>query len=500
MTLLDLAQQRVPMRQVGSEWHGPCPACGTSQRDPRMSDRFTVKPDKGIFFCRTCTPEGGDAVAFLRKFENKSCPEAHALLGKACDSATCPVREKCSQGKKSTVAPGPRQLRPPKPVAAPAFVPAEATAPADLWRQRAEKLITEAHAALLACPEQLGYLARRGLPREAIERDRLGWLAEDLYRPCSAWGLPEVINEATSKPKKLWLPQGILIPFFDAAGNPDRIRIRRHKVKEGEARYYWVPGSGDDVPVLGREARAFVVVESDLDAFLVRWHAGDLVGAIPLGTCSAKPKESAMAALRQALTILVALDGDAAGARACRWWAEQFPRAKRWPVPAGKDPGEYFQDHGGNIRAWVLAGLPPVFSVAATAPAPIADAAAATAAPSEISTPDAPGLAVIPGLRGGYLVGESQRGVPYLVAEQADDLPELRSRFPEAAPFLRDELPLLKGMDADSLDQILRDRLSACTVFPEGIIRGCRPIVGDGSLRNVAVFDPSRARAARARR
>jgi hypothetical protein len=254
--------------------------------------------------------------------------------------------------------------------------------PAELWCQAAEKLIEVCHAELLANPEQLAYLAGRGLPLAAVEKYRLGWIAEDLYRPRTAWGLPEERWE-NGKPKKLKIHRGILIPTY-TDGRPHRLRIRRPKneIKEGAPSYLEVSGSGNDRVILNPEARAVVVVESDLDALLLDWAVGDLVGALPTVSASAKPKESTWHILQRALCILVASDIEPVwdeakqrwvnvGGSSAQWWLQQFPRAKRWPVPKGKDPGEFFQDYGGDLRDWILAGLPPVFHLPMPA-APIA--------------------------------------------------------------------------------------------------------------------------------
>ena len=44
---------------------------------------------------------------------------------------------------------------------------------------------------------------------------------------------------------------------------------------------------------------------------------------------------------------------------------EEYPDSKRWPVPKGKDPGDYFKNHKGNIREWIIAGLPRALRPAA---------------------------------------------------------------------------------------------------------------------------------------
>lgn len=466
MDLLSLAQRRISglKKKTAKEWAGPCPECGGS-------DRFLIWVHKDAWYCRHCDVSG-DAVGFLRRFEGMKCHEAHAYLGQACDSAHCPAADNCP-GSDRRVGRKPRSLQAPQPApAAPEFTPAEALPPAERWRVQAEKLIERAHADLLADSEQLAYLAGRGLPREAVERYRLGWLGQDLYRPRAAWGLSEEISRATGKPKKLWLPMGVVIPFFDAAGAPFRIRIRRPVIQEGECRYYWVPGSGDDVPVINPAARAFVVVESDLDGFLVAWHAGDLAGAIPLGTCSAKPKEAATAALRRALAILVSLDHEPRenektgrhenpGGKSSQWWLQQFPRAKRWPTPAGKDPGDYLKDHGGNIREWILSGLPPVFHVASRpveidtrqqqAATVVASAPAPAVQPAPVAEP----------VHGVHMAADG-REIPYIIVSTVGQHRKMIEQHPGVAVVGRAELGKI---DPEATDAVL---------MVKSVFQGCR--------------------------
>lgn len=472
MALLDIAQNHISglKKKTAKEWAGPCPECGGT-------DRFIVWPDKEAWYCRGCD-QGGDVIAFLRRFAGMSCPEAHEAAGMSCDSAaSCPAAAKCRLGDRAAAVsrPDPAMTTPAAKVAAEGiFAPAAARPPAELWRDSAAKLIERANADLLACPEQLAYLAGRGLPRGAVERFRLGWIGEDLYRSRQTWGLPEEISDKTGKPKKLWLPAGIVIPFFGADGHPFRIRIRRHRVEEGRPRYYWLPGSGDDVPVINAGAKAFVVVESDLDGYLVAWSAGDIAGAVPLGTCNAKPKDGAMQALENALAILVALDfeprrnaktgrNENPGGQAASWWLQHFPRAVRWPVPAGKDPGEYVQDHGGDIRAWVLAGLPPVFQVqAAKNTAIMASAEAAVAA---TATQDC-------GSRPLCVRGVSWGGIPYIVADTPQLLERAKNLHPDHVPFLRSEINRLQGFTKEQAHHVLL----AKQALPEGEVISSHPL------------------------
>ncbi|RQW89909.1 MAG: alpha helicase [Geobacter sp.] len=350
MSLLSLFQNHGRYNKVssskGGEYHGPCPKCGGN-------DRFIVWPERNSFWCRQCEWNGDDIEA-LRVLESLSCKEAFARVGRECGKEDCVVREKCT----GTPQPHREHATTATVPAVPATEnrPAVADSPADIWRGKAEKLVAYAHDQLLASAEKLEYLSGRGLDHDAVVKYHLGILPQDNYRDRSSWGLPVEIKE-NGKPKKLWLPKGIVIPFFFGA-HLHRVRIRRDEVIGDSSRYYWVPGSGNDVVVLSPGHQVAVIVESDLDGLLVDHLAGDMASTIPLGTSSAKPKEAAVRALDEAVVILVALDADEAGLKAWKWWRENYhQKAVRWPVPVGKDPGEAYQQ-GVDIRAWILAGLP----------------------------------------------------------------------------------------------------------------------------------------------
>ncbi|EFL53031.1 P4 alpha zinc-binding domain protein [Solidesulfovibrio fructosivorans JJ]] len=349
-----------PKKKTGGEWAAPCPACGGE-------DRCMIKPadheGRGGYWCRQCGAYG-DAIQFLRDYEGMSYVEACRHLGIEAARATASSLP-----------------RPPKPSAGQGtFEAAPSVPPAELWTQKATDFAAWAHQQLLASPKELAWLAARGLPLEAVQRYRLGWNPGEkgrscLIRPRARWGLPPVEGkpDKSGKPtlkKTFWIPRGLVIPHF-AGTAPDspvaRLRIRRPEADRrefrAETKYYVIPGSNMDAMILGRDARAFVVVESELDALMLHHVAGDLAGAVSVMTASVRKIEAGvLETLHDALAILVALDAegkDGAGAKGCARWMASFPRAKRWPVPVGKDPGEAFEK-GANLRAWILAGLPAV--------------------------------------------------------------------------------------------------------------------------------------------
>lgn len=447
MTLSTLIAAHVQLHRAGARLAGPCPKCGGSSG----SDKFSVYPDD-TFHCFACGFHG-DVITWLREMEGQSCGEAHTTAGIECRKIDCAVFDKCRNGK-STPRSGRRALTPPV-VEERGFAPLVAESPEAVWQGKASALVEHAHQALLANVEQLAYLAARGIDRQAVECYRLGWIEKDIYRTRSAWGLPEEISERTKQPKKLWIPAGIVIPFSNEDGVPFRIRIRRCRVDDGMPRYYWLPGSGNDVPVLHPERRGFVVVESDLDAIACA-AASDLAGAVPLGTCSAKPKESAAKVLGKALAILVALDGDKAGIAAAKWWGETFPRALRWPVPAGKDPGDYVRDHGGDLGVWIAAGLMaacPAFRVAAPVP-PKASA---------LRTPG--GDAVVAENASAILMrGVSRHGLEYAVVQGPSYLEAAAQEAPGVRLFTVAEIEVCRGMSAEEADAVM---------MMKGVFHGC---------------------------
>lgn len=377
-TLFEIIQNLGGFRkQSAKTWEGPCPQCGGN-------DRFIVWIHEDRFSCRGCDFKG-DIITWFRQIEGKNCGEAHLAAGKHCDSHGCAAYGKCSATREGVCTPRTdkqRKLQTPKEKdKKDDWHPTDATTPAEVWQDRAVALVNEAHEALLANPEQMAYLKKRGLPLGAVKKYRLGWIEKDIFKSRASWGLsPKKTRPNGIETSTLWIPRGIVIPMFGSdfyrspftahhSPSVHRIRIRRDRIKEGEIRYYWLEGSGDDTWMLNPEAKVQIVIETDLDGLLIDWHAGDLVGAVPLGSCSPRPKRNAADIFDRAVCILNALDFEPrvnektgrneapGGENWLRWWKPHYPQAKRHPAPGGKDAGEAYQA-GTDIRAWIIAGLP----------------------------------------------------------------------------------------------------------------------------------------------
>lgn len=370
MTMLELLQDKGfgPFRKSGSRYVGICPVCGGSNK----TNKFVTKIGSATGHCFSCDWKGG-TVKMLRQLDGIGCKEAHAQLELDCDgSATCPVYENCQKSGSAKRKDHAASLTVPAPRAKDAFIPAAPRTPAEIWQGAADKLVQESHERLLQNPEALAYLASRGLPIAAVDKYRLGWLEGEkgkpcIFRPRSTWGLAVQPGES----KSLWIPRGIVIPTV-VDDRIDRIRIRRPGEDlrdDNDPKYIAIQGGGNALVSLNPEARAQMPIESDLDALLVDFVAGDLVGAVPLTTCTVRPDSGIAATLEQAVIILVALDADplvsdlktrkvkSAGPTNTLWWQKHYPKSERWPVPEGKDPGEAYQK-GVDLRAWVMDGLP----------------------------------------------------------------------------------------------------------------------------------------------
>lgn len=321
-SILALIEEDVHLRRVTAhELSGPCPECGGD-------DRFRVWPEQGRWWCRRCE-KGGDAIQYLREFHGMGYREACAELGIEPQA--------------------PRQNR-----QKPQWTPKPADTPCLFWQEKAREVLARAEEALWSSSGERArtWLSKRGLSEETVREAPLGYLKEDERPARERWGLVRELND-DGKPKRLWLPGGILIPLIRGV-QLMRLRVRRPKP---DPPYVMISGSSSCPMALGNCGLAAVVVESELDGLLLHQEAGDLVTVVALGSASIRPDQEAFEILAQVETILVALDSDDGGVKeAWTWWREHFSQARRWPVPIGKDPGEAWQG-GADLRAWVLAGL-----------------------------------------------------------------------------------------------------------------------------------------------
>src|SRR5688572_24423543 len=75
--IVQVVQERVPLRRSGTAWKGLCPFHG------EKTPSFQVNGEKGFFHCFGCGV-GGDAIKFVELFDKVTFPEAvRQLAGRA---------------------------------------------------------------------------------------------------------------------------------------------------------------------------------------------------------------------------------------------------------------------------------------------------------------------------------------------------------------------------------------------------------------------------------
>lgn len=298
----------------GGQWSGPCPWCGGR-------DRFCVWPnaEHPHYWCRQCGRKG-DAIQYLRDKDGLSFAEAKERLGMATDQL-------------------PRRSAPVQPRQDPELEP-----PGREWQDAARQIVSECAAALAVerGAGALDYLHARGLEDDTIWRARLGW------------------NPQARELHSLWVERGITMPWqmgadlwavnvrrFDAAGNPD-----------SDPKYKAIAGGPKAVPygVASLAGKGIaLVLEGEFDALLVQQEAGDLVGAIALGSAKGLPN-AGIAYLLPCRRLLVCGDSDERGESMAAKWRALSARVRPVRVPEGKDVTEFWQ-MGGRVRDWVILEL-----------------------------------------------------------------------------------------------------------------------------------------------
>jgi len=238
---------------------------------------------------------------------------------------------------------------------------------AELWRQKAGALVEWAHQNLLKNSAVLSWLeTERGLTLDTVKRCKLGWNPSALFRERKDWGIPDELNK-NGRPKKVWIPVGLVIPGFNSAGNLTRIKIRqpddqRPADNDTWKRYAELSGSQREFVYFGENRQALIVVESELDAILIDQEAGDLITSVSTGSAANKADNDAdLKMLSSARLILVSLDSDEAGEKvAVKYWLRQFKNSRLWLLPDeyGKDHTEAVKN-GLPLRAWIEIGLEP---------------------------------------------------------------------------------------------------------------------------------------------
>jgi DNA primase len=244
-----------------------------------------------------------------------------------------------------------RHLSPPK------FIPPSTSFPPEVWRKRATAFALESHKNLLNTPFAGKLLEERGFSMETIKAFSLGWNPKAQFLNYPDWGLPISYNQE-GKERRLWLPEGIVIPTF-SSGDVIKLKIRRSSWKEGDIypKYVEISGSMKAPSIYGNtNLKVIVLVEAEFDVMLIQQYASDLCYSMAIGGAGKRPDAITDKLLNKADLVLFALDFDDAGKKAFQFWQETYPHLKPWPAPRGKSP-ESSAKEGTDLRRWVEGGI-----------------------------------------------------------------------------------------------------------------------------------------------
>jgi hypothetical protein len=195
------------------------------------------------------------------------------------------------------------------------------------------------------------------LRADTITAARIGGCWETRYYDRETFGLVPEIDRQTGKPRKVCVPEGILIPYLDSGAC---VKLQSRCEDENFGRYRILPGSERASMVLLPEGdvHAAVVLESALDCILCHQEVPEDFAFVALGSTAYGPDAAARALFREAETLLIGTDSDDAGAEAYDDIRSEFAHATRLIVPRdlGKDIGEAYLN-GVLIRDWCENGI-----------------------------------------------------------------------------------------------------------------------------------------------
>lgn len=327
MDLIELAQEigLQPKRTSstnGGEYASSCPDCGGR-------DRFRIWPSQqaknctGTYWCRQCGKKG-DAIQFCRDFFGMEFQQAVEKVGAIVQrpSETPHIQRS---------------------FATPAITP-----PNEKWSQRALDFVLWASQKISCLPSALEVLEKRGIPKEAVDHYCIGYCDRDLFINPQEFGL--------ESDKKIFIPEGIVIPAIEPSGKVIRLKIRRSKWNpEDQLPKYWmIRGSMNGLNIVGSVRKpAMLVVESELDAFAIDWLCNDLAFTVSVGSNTKSP-DNVVDYWAKRRRLLICHDNDEGGLAMNEKWRKLYSHAESVSVPLdlGKDIGEAI-GNGLQLRRWI---------------------------------------------------------------------------------------------------------------------------------------------------
>jgi DNA primase len=331
--IVDVVQQRVPLKRAGREWTACCPF--HDERTPS----FYVSPAKQFYHCFGCGAHGS-AVKFLMEYERLEFPDAVEELAQSVGLAV------------------PHEGGPARPREDHTDLYALLDAAAAFY----QRALPENQAARAYC-------TKRGLDKDIVERFRIGWAPGGWDAVKRALGTSDVRMKLLEQAGMLSSGEGgkrydrfrerLMFPILDRRG---RVIAFGGRILEGDGPKYL---NSPETPLFhkGRELFALwqvrqansklerlIVVEGYMD--VVSLHQAGVTQAVAtLGT--ATTNEHAELLFRAAPDVYFCFDGDRAG-RSAAWRALEsvLPRMRDGRqafflfLPEGEDPDTLVRKEG----------------------------------------------------------------------------------------------------------------------------------------------------------
>jgi DNA primase len=329
--LLGIVQESVQLKRSGSDWRGPCPFHGGTNRN------FAVIPRKNLYYCFVCHA-AGDVFTWYRERFGLDYPTAVREVARKVGIVIPEQEERAG--------PDPRE---------PLFQACDA---AHGWMVRRLAESPDAEPARR-------YLQQRGLGSEAMAEFGLGWAprGDDVLEAMRALGIPEAAleeaaliqrrDDGTVYPR---FRNRLIFPLHDLRGRV--VGFGGRLLGEGEPKYLNSP----ETPIFHKGEQLYhlhiarnairkegyaILVEGYFDALRLALAGLDHVVA-PLGT--ALTEAQAKLLRRYTEDVVLCYDGDAAGIkasfRAADVLLQQGMRVRVASLPPGEDPDSIAQQGG----------------------------------------------------------------------------------------------------------------------------------------------------------
>lgn len=315
----------------GGEYHGACPFCGGK-------DRFIVQPaagNGGRWSCRQCSPNWNDSIAFI--MQRDSCD-----FRAACEALRLDLSTERDNGYQSSPVDLSR-LPGDEPVVRAGDARTDYECFNQDWQAKAESFVLASYDRLHSPDGEraLRYLLERGLSDTSIRTADLGYNDKDRHE---TWGTVQV-----------WLPRGIVIPWF-FEGKYLKVNIRR---PTGEPKYIQAKGGANALYGAGGiiTGCTAVLVEGEFDALVLRSHLRTLEDmntyrVAATGTATGSRLLKWVLRVNRARRVLLAFDQDKAGVDAALWWrAALGDNAVRLPLKAHDVTDMYKAGH--DLLSWL---------------------------------------------------------------------------------------------------------------------------------------------------